>query len=49
LHSRLTLIFSGVQRLTLGIMDEYLARVHFLLMQRPSYTVRCDNGSADEQ
>jgi undecaprenyl-phosphate 4-deoxy-4-formamido-L-arabinose transferase len=38
-----TLIFSGVQLLTLGIMGEYLARVHFRLMQRPSYTVRCDS------
>jgi hypothetical protein len=35
-----SLIFSGVQLLTLGIMGEYLARIHFRLMQRPSYTVR---------
>jgi glycosyltransferase involved in cell wall biosynthesis len=35
-----TLIFSGAQLLTLGIIGEYLARVHARLMQRPSYTVR---------
>ena len=44
-----TLIFSGVQLLTLGIMGEYLARVHFRLMQRPSYTVRSDSAAIDEK
>jgi glycosyltransferase involved in cell wall biosynthesis len=44
-----TLIFSGVQLLTLGIMGEYLARVHFRLMQRPSYTVRSDSAAIDQK
>ncbi len=33
-------IFSGVQLFALGIIGEYLARMHFRLMQRPAYTVR---------
>jgi glycosyltransferase involved in cell wall biosynthesis len=33
-------IFSGVQLFTLGIMGEYLARMHFRLMDQPPYTVR---------
>lgn len=33
-------IFSGVQLFSLGIIGEYLARMHFRLMDRPSYTVR---------
>ncbi|GAP13456.1 glycosyltransferase [Longilinea arvoryzae] len=33
-------IFSGAQLLVLGIMGEYLARMHFRLMDRPTYTVR---------
>ena len=33
-------IFSGVQLFTLGIIGEYLARMHFRLMQRPTYAVR---------
>jgi undecaprenyl-phosphate 4-deoxy-4-formamido-L-arabinose transferase len=32
-------IFSGVQLLTLGIMGEYLARMHFRVMQKPTYFV----------
>lgn len=32
-------IFSGVQLLTLGIMGEYLARMHFRVMQKPTYVV----------
>ena len=34
------IVFSGAQLLTLGIMGEYLARMHFRLLERPSYTVR---------
>ena len=34
------IVFSGTQLLTLGIIGEYLARMHFRLMERPSYTVR---------
>lgn len=33
-------IFSGAQLLALGIMGEYLARMHFRTMERPTYTVR---------
>ncbi|MEO7157352.1 MAG: glycosyltransferase family 2 protein [Vicinamibacterales bacterium] len=36
----ITIIFSGAQLATLGIIGEYLARMHFRLMERPSYTVR---------
>jgi undecaprenyl-phosphate 4-deoxy-4-formamido-L-arabinose transferase len=32
-------IFSGVQLLILGIMGEYLARMHFRLMERPTYVI----------
>lgn len=33
-------IFSGAQLFALGIMGEYLARMHFRMMDRPAYTVR---------
>ena len=33
-------IFSGVQLLVLGVMGEYLGRVHFRTMNKPSYVVR---------
>ena len=33
-------IFSGAQLFTLGIIGEYLARMHFRLMSRPIYSVR---------
>jgi undecaprenyl-phosphate 4-deoxy-4-formamido-L-arabinose transferase len=33
-------IFSGAQMFALGIMGEYLARMHFRMMERPVYTVR---------
>lgn len=33
-------IFSGAQLCALGIFGEYLARVHFRTMDRPSYSVR---------
>jgi glycosyltransferase involved in cell wall biosynthesis len=32
-------IFSGVQLLILGIMGEYMARMHFRLMERPTYVI----------
>lgn len=32
-------IFSGVQLLILGIMGEYLARMHVRLMERPTYVI----------
>jgi glycosyltransferase involved in cell wall biosynthesis len=33
-------IFSGVQLFALGIIGEYLARMHFRIMERPSYVIR---------
>ena len=32
-------IFSGAQMFALGIMGEYLARMHFRMMERPTYVV----------
>jgi glycosyltransferase involved in cell wall biosynthesis len=37
-------IFSGVQLLTLGIIGEYLARMHVRVMDRPAYAVREEVG-----
>lgn len=34
-------IFSGAQLLSIGIIGEYLARMHFRMMDRPLYVVRC--------
>ena len=33
-------LFSGAQLFALGIMGEYLARLHFRMMERPTYSVR---------
>lgn len=33
-------IFSGAQLFALGVMGEYLARMHFRIMDRPTYVVR---------
>jgi glycosyltransferase involved in cell wall biosynthesis len=35
-------IFSGAQLFALGIIGEYLARMHFRTMERPTYVVRSD-------
>ena len=40
-------LFSGAQLFALGIIGEYLARMHFRMMQRPSYVVRTTAGSGD--
>ncbi len=32
-------IFSGTQMFTIGIIGEYLARMHFRLMDKPAYTI----------
>ena len=40
-------IFSGVQLFTLGIMGEYMARMHFRLMDKPTYTVKEEKKSDD--
>jgi glycosyltransferase involved in cell wall biosynthesis len=41
-------IFSGAQLLTLGIIGEYLARMHMRVMDRPAYTVRDEVGAHEE-
>ncbi|NOT63039.1 MAG: glycosyltransferase family 2 protein [Acidobacteria bacterium] len=33
-------IFAGAQLFALGIIGEYLARMHFRMMERPTYTIR---------
>jgi undecaprenyl-phosphate 4-deoxy-4-formamido-L-arabinose transferase len=33
-------IFSGAQLFALGIMGEYLSRMHFRMMDKPSYVIR---------
>lgn len=38
-------IFSGAQLFALGIMGEYLSRMHFRSMERPAYAVRFEPGS----
>jgi len=38
------IIFSGAELVTVGIIGEYLARIHVRLMQRPAYTVRDETG-----
>jgi glycosyltransferase involved in cell wall biosynthesis len=37
-------LFSGAQLFALGIIGEYLARMHFRSMQKPPYVVRADVG-----
>ena len=37
-------LFSGVMMLSLGILGEYLGRLHFRSMQRPTFLVRVDGG-----
>ena len=39
-------VFSGAQLFALGIIGEYLARMHFRMMDRPSYAVRDHIGGA---
>ena len=41
-------IFSGAQLFALGIIGEYLARMHFRMMERPAYAVR-DRLSASDK
>jgi glycosyltransferase involved in cell wall biosynthesis len=41
-------IFSGVQLLILGIMGEYVARMHFRLMERPTYVVAETTDGGDD-
>jgi undecaprenyl-phosphate 4-deoxy-4-formamido-L-arabinose transferase len=41
-------IFSGAQLFALGIIGEYLARIHSRAMERPVYTIRASTESAAE-
>jgi undecaprenyl-phosphate 4-deoxy-4-formamido-L-arabinose transferase len=41
-------IFSGAQLFALGIIGEYLARMHFRAMDRPTFVVRDDTASPGE-
>jgi glycosyltransferase involved in cell wall biosynthesis len=41
-------IFSGVQLLTLGVIGEYIARMHVRIMDRPAYAVREEVGGPDD-
>ncbi|HME43769.1 MAG TPA: glycosyltransferase family 2 protein [Syntrophorhabdales bacterium] len=43
------IIFSGAQLLALGIIGEYLARIHFRSMGCPSYVIRDECGRAESQ
>jgi hypothetical protein len=40
-------IFAGVQLLILGIMGEYVARMHLRLLERPTYVV-AETTNADD-
>ena len=39
-------MFSGAQLLSLGVAGEYLARMHFRTMGRPTYAIRDEIGSS---
>jgi glycosyltransferase involved in cell wall biosynthesis len=41
-------IFSGAQLFALGIIGEYLARVHFRTMDRPVYTIRTSTSDTND-
>ncbi len=41
-------IFSGAQLFALGIIGEYLARMHFRMMERPPYVVRTELHITDQ-
>lgn len=42
-------IFSGAQLFALGIIGEYLARIHFRIMDKPSYVIRNTLNSDQEE
>jgi undecaprenyl-phosphate 4-deoxy-4-formamido-L-arabinose transferase len=41
-------LFSGVQLLSLGVLGEYLARIHYRTMDKPTYAIRTEIGQAGE-
>jgi undecaprenyl-phosphate 4-deoxy-4-formamido-L-arabinose transferase len=42
-------IFSGAQLFALGVIGEYLARIHFRIMGKPAYVVRLCTGNCNDQ
>ena len=42
-------LFSGAQLFALGIIGEYLARMHFRSLQKPPYVVRLDVAGTREE
>ena len=46
--SQLASIFSGAQLFALGVIGEYLARMHFRTMNRPVYFVRSVTGDTKD-
>jgi len=40
-------LFAGAQLFALGIIGEYLARMHFRMMERPPYVIRQEIRSKD--
>jgi undecaprenyl-phosphate 4-deoxy-4-formamido-L-arabinose transferase len=43
-------ILSGAQLFALGVIGEYLARMHFRMMEKPTYAVSCRiNAEANEE
>ena len=42
-------IFSGAQLFALGVIGEYVARIHFRTMDRPIYTVRSSTDQAEQR
>lgn len=42
-------IFSGAQLFTLGIFGEYLSRIHFRTMDRPTYLAADDTGAGSDE
>lgn len=41
-------IFCGTQLLVLGVMGEYIARMHFDIMEKPPYFIRSETARGDE-
>jgi hypothetical protein len=41
-------IFAGAQLFALGIIGEYLARMHFRIMDKPTYVVRATSGTESQ-
>ena len=41
-------IFSGAQLFALGIIGEYLARMHFRSMDKPTYAIRSETGEPQQ-